>query len=181
MERKQQIAMLLQGASLPSAASCSAEPLLPALDQPSSPPSPPPVEHDFQYPETRYMPDTSRRATGAVTCTSTLGLTTATTTTTTATDTTMDTSTAGSTDILTNITAVVPVPPHPVPAAACNVMVSPVLLQQQQSEPVTVSRTTVWRRAKEEQAALDRGDAPAPKKPRRAYKCSKCNRPMAGK
>ena len=43
----------------------------------------------------------------------------------------METSTAGSTDISA---AVVPVPPHGVPAAACNVMVSTVLLQQ--SEPV---------------------------------------------
>ena len=68
MERKQQIVMLLQGASLPSAASCSAELLLPALDQPLSPLSPPPVEHDFEYAETTYMPDNRHRGnpTGAI-------------------------------------------------------------------------------------------------------------------
>ena len=139
--------MLLQAALLPSAASCSAELLLPALDQPLSPP---PVEHDFEYPETRLYTRHHGNTTGAVT--TTLGLTTATATTmtaTTTTDTTMETSTAGSTDISTSTTAVVPVPPHRVPATACNVMVSTVLLQQQ-SEPVTVSRTTTWRRAKEE-------------------------------
>ena len=65
------------------------------------------------------------------------------------------------TDISTITTAVVTVPPHPVPAAVCNMMVSTVLLQQ--SEPVTVSRTTIWRRAKEEQAALDRGIQRHPK------------------
>ena len=64
---------------------------------------------------------------------------------------------------------------------ACNEMVSTVLLQKQQSEPVTVSRTTIWRKAKEEQAALDRGETPAPKKLQCAYKCSKCNHPVAGK
>ena len=49
--------MLLQGSSLPSAATYSATALLPAVQQPVSPPLPPPVQYDFGELVKSFMSD----------------------------------------------------------------------------------------------------------------------------